>query len=114
MDEMQVLCHTLEQVMGALLTAMRAGDVATVAQLAQGRTPLIAAFLERWDTLSIAEQEQLAPSLVMVLSLDGETIALGRAWQRDAIQRLSQMQRGTITLKGYGAPFSLLHVPRRQ
>jgi hypothetical protein len=114
MDEMQVICHTLEQVTGALLTAMRAGDVATVAQLVQGRAPLIAAFLERWDTLTVAEQEQLAPDLVMVLSLDGETIALGRAWLREAGQRLSQMQRGAITLRGYRAPFSLLHVPRRQ
>jgi hypothetical protein len=101
-------------VTGALLTAMRASDVATVAQLAQGRAPLIAAFLERWETLTIAEQEQLSPALVMVLSLDGETIALGRAWLRDAARRLCQMQRGTMTLKGYGAPFSLLHVPRRQ
>ncbi len=114
MDEMQILCHTLEQVTGALLTAMRAGDVMTVARLAQGRGPLIAAFLERWDTLTVAEQVQLAPSLAMVLSMDGETVALGRAWLCEAGGRLCQMQRGTLALREYAAPFTLLHVPRRQ
>jgi hypothetical protein len=108
MDEMRELCHILEQLTGALLTAMRAGDVATVMRLARGRQPYIDGFVERWQGLSDAERAEIEPCLLLVMSLDSDIIAAGQSWLHDVRQRLLQMRQGTMALKGYHAPFVAL------
>ena len=113
-DEMRDLCTTLEQLTGALLTAVQASDVITFDRLARGRDPYVAAFVARWPTLSEAEQAELEPSILLVLSLDSTIIAAGQDWMRTTRQRLRQMQQGKTTMKGYRAPFTALHDSIRQ
>jgi|GEM_PF-4890582 len=108
MEEIEAICAMLEQLTGALLTALASEDVATVALIVQGREPLYADFMTAWERLALFDRELLAPRIARMLASDEAVVTAGTAWLVEARSRLLRMAHGATALHSYHAPFVAL------
>jgi|GEM_PF-5415363 len=109
MEELLVLCDTLDVVSLALAQAMAADDIATLTLLAQARGGLVERCTTLLDSLDAEQKVAIDQRLQLILAHDDVMIAEGQRRMNLLRTHVLQLQHGSRTLSGYQAPYQTLH-----